>query len=407
MCTKIEMAKLTAEKERKTATLTFKSASLDQLWSCLQRCLLFEEPSSRWSKLIAQVSRLAIGKSRDISELSLNEQQRYFQSVFGTPPDLLDDTARTFNLILAMQDIRLFEAADFNLWFFSQGNDDLPLQSDPFFKELASEILMEEASDAQALSLQHAWNFVPYWRVLESSGPWAEDPLADLACSFMNKLDNKRLTLELGPILAAEEEFRKTIKDLRATLPASFQPSSLVLVEGNTETILLPKFLKLCGGKLAQRQSLFISCGGANQLLRKYLHLRDICRLPILCVVDHDAEDQIDTINDVLRDEDKLHAWSVGEIEDTFPEQTLLAQLNDYLQSLGSSDIVRKEDLTEGQARTVVLDRLWRYRGLGNFDKVGFAEFQTARLKHVQDVPEEGRRLMDTIKEMTSGKPAS
>jgi hypothetical protein len=401
------MAKLTAEKERKTATLTFKSASLDQLWSCLQRCLLFEEPSSRWSKLVSQVSRLATSKNRDISELSLGEQQRCFQSVFGTPPDLLDDTARAFNLILALQDLRLFDAADFNLWLFSQSNDDLPVKSDPLFKEIASEILQEEASDTQSLSLQHAWDIVPYWRVLESSGPWADDPLAEFACSFMNKLDNKRFSLNLQTVLAADEDFRKTIKDSRSSLPSSFQPAALILVEGNTETILLPRFLKLCGSKLAERQSLFISCGGANQLLRKYLHLRDVSRLPILCVVDHDAEEQISTIKDVLRDEDRLHVWSVGEIEDTFPEQTLLTQLNDYLQALGSSDIIRNEDLADGQRRTEMLDRLWRNRGLGDFDKVGFAEFQITRLKHVQDVPEEGRRLMDTIKEMNSGKQST
>jgi hypothetical protein len=65
------------------------------------------------------------------------------------------------------------------------------------------------------------------------------------------------------------------------------------------------------------------------------------------------------------------------------------------------------EDIPDGQRRTEVLDRLWRNRGLGDFDKVGFAEFQAARLKHVQDVPEEGRKLMDTIKEMTSGKQSS
>ncbi|MBX9687197.1 MAG: hypothetical protein K2X27_10880, partial [Candidatus Obscuribacterales bacterium] len=56
---------LTASRDQNFTSLSFKSASLDQLWSCLQRCLLFEEPSNRWNKLLTQVARHQNGKNKD------------------------------------------------------------------------------------------------------------------------------------------------------------------------------------------------------------------------------------------------------------------------------------------------------------------------------------------------------
>lgn len=396
---------VTAAKDRKQSPpLGFKSASLDQIWSCLQRCLLFEEPSGRWAKLMAQVSRHVNGKAKDLSQLTLAAQQDAFRAVFGTPEDLLEPTARTFNLVLAMQDLRRFDAADFEIWFFSQGSDDIPLESAAVFSEIAEKVLGEKPTAAQAASLAHAWDVVPYWRILESSGPWADDPLARFACSFLRKLDKLKTQLEAESLLVAEAEFSRLLRDSRAKLPGNFQAAALVLVEGNTEAILLPKFFSLTGNKTVDPAAMFIACGGANQLLRKYLHLRDVTKLPILCVMDHDASIQIDTLEQVMRDGDQLYIWSVGEIEDTFSLESLLDSLNAYLITLGVNELLLPQDLKSGLRRTELLDRLWRSHGLGDFDKVGFADFQAKRLKSAGDVPIEGQKLMNTIRAMISGK---
>lgn len=385
------------------SSLSFKAANLDQLWSCLQRCLLFEEPSSRWTKLMSQVARLSSGKSRDLSQLPFSEQQEHFRTVFGTPEDLLEPSARAFNLILAAQDLKHFEAADFDIWFFSQENDSELLDCPDEFHSIAEAILQTKPSQSQAVSLFHAWSTVPYWRVLESYGPWAEEPLAEFVASILRKLDKMNPDCSPSSMLAIDARFSEKLREARSRLPGNFQPSLLVLVEGSTEAILLPKFLGL-SGRTSDGAAMFVSCGGANQLLRKYLHLRDLTRLPILCVMDHDAVEQIETIKDVMREQDNLHIWSVGEIEDTFPRDAILDSLNAYLQILGSADLLLPEDLSKSARRTELLDRLWRSRGLGDFDKVGFAEFQASRLKHSSEIPAEGRLLMNTIKEMSAGK---
>ena len=281
--------------------------------------------------------------------------------------------------------------------------------------ELAEKVLDSPATMAQAAILAQAWNVVPYWRVLESFGPWANDPLAEFVGSLLRKFDRMKLELSIESALSCETEFEKILLIAREKLPNSFQPALLVLVEGITETILLPKFLELSASSRTRQDSnsarttdpaaMFLACGGANQLLRKYLHLQDVTRLPILCVVDHDAVDQIKTIADVKRDIDHLHVWSVGEIEDTFTREILLDSLNHYLQTLGASDLLMAKDLA-GYHRTELLNKLWRNRGLGDFDKVGFAQFHVARIKHINDVPGEGRMLMDTIKKMILGKHA-
>ena len=398
------MTNLTAAKDSKNATPSFKPASLDQFWSCLQRCLLFEEPSSRWSKLLAQVARHSNSKSKDLNRLPLSEQQELFASVFGTPEDLLDATARMFNLVLAMQDLKQFESADFDLWFLSQGNEETTVECDGIFVEIAESVLGCSPSIAQTASLSQAWNVVPYWRLLESFGPWSDDPLSDFVATILNRYDKMRVSLNLDLVLLAQREFLKKLSECRPRLPANFQPTILVLVEGNTETILLSRFLLLSKRRPADLSVMFSACGGANQLLRKYLHLRDITLLPIVCVMDHDAEEQIDTINEVLRPCDRLHIWSAGEIEDTFSREALFDSLNGYLQTLGTSELLLVEDLNSGMRRTSLLDKLWRDRGLGDFDKVGFAEFQVQRLRTAQDIPEEGKRLMENILSLASSK---
>lgn len=406
LLTPVRTSILTAAKDRKSNDLSFKSASLDQFWSCLQRCLLFEEPSSRWSKLVSQVGRLANGKTKDLANLPLSVQQNCFASVFGTPEDLLDPTARMFNLVLTMQDLKQFEAADFDLWFFSQGNEESTGEFEEIFSQIAESVLGCKPEPAQVASLVQAWNVVPYWRLLESFGPWSDDLLADFVATVLNRFDKMRVSLQLDLVQLAQREFLKKLAESRPRLPANFQPTLLVLVEGNTESILLSKFLSLSKRRPADLSVMFIPCGGANQLLRKYLHLRDITKLPIVCVMDCDAEEQTATIRDVLRDSDRLHTWSAGEIEDTFTREALFDSLNGYLQSLGTSELLMIEDLDSDIRRTSLLDKLWRDRGLGDFDKVGFAEFQVQRLKSAQDIPEEGKRLMQNILSLATGKNA-
>ena len=364
--------------------------------------MFFEEPSSRWGRLIAQVSRQQTGKNKDLSETTLSEQEECFRTVFGTPEDLLDQTARAFNLVLAMKDLQIFEAAEYDIWFLSQSNEENQPDFPPVFFDIARNLLGTEPSLPQVQSLNAAWNVVPYWRIVESAGPWAEDNLAIFISKFLNRLDRLKPDLSWDSMGNALSEFDKLVHDDRANLPSNFQPTLIALVEGNTEAILLPRFVSVAGIRAQTGTPLFIPCGGANQLLRKYLHLRDQVKLPILCVVDHDADEQSDTIRDLARDHDRLHIWNLGEIEDTFPALSLLEMLNAYLHSKGVSDLLQSNDLTYSERRTEQLDRLWRSRGLGDFDKVGFAQFQAGRIKHISEVPEEAKRLLSLLKTMQS-----
>lgn len=405
---------MTAAKDRKNkAELSFKTPSLDQLWSCLQRCLFFEEPSGRWSRIISQVARHLNGKNKDLDDASFSEQQTCFQAVFGTPEDILDETARAFNLLLAMKDLELFGSAEFDIWLLSQSNDDesgddveAEATEEEEFKTLAESLLKkleheeQEPTQAQILYLQQAWHTVPYWRVVESAGPWAEDALAIFVARMLDKLDKLQPGLSTANLLNAFDEFNKLLKEERTELPSNFLPTVLVLVEGNTEAVVLPKFVRLSGINPQEISPFFIPCGGANQLLRKFLHLRDITTLPILCILDDDAIEQSATIEDLLRERDRLHVWRQGEIEDTFPSLSLLETLNAYLHSLGVSELLSADQLKDGERRTEQLDRIWRARGLGDFDKVGFAQFQTARIKQSSDIPDDAKKLLKILRSM-------
>ncbi len=403
------------EAKGNTKGLNFKAANLDQIWSCLQRSLLFEEPSGRWAKLLNQLCRQISGKSKDLTLLTLSQQECYFNEVFGTPADILDSTARIFNLVLALEDLKRFEAADFDIWFLScaggaetKGDDEFDSIPD-IFSELAAAVLQSTPEQSQLAYLNHAWTTVPYWRVLESYGPWTGDPLADFVASVLASFDRFKLTLDTESIAKAQELFLCELKQKRSRLPANFHPVVIVLVEGNTEAVLLPKFLHLESGSSAYSKCMFIACGGANQLLRKYLQLRDTTTLAIMCVMDHDAIEQIDTIEPILRSgKDAMHIWTVGEIEDTFRQDYLLEKLNSYLSTLGMQEQLLPKDLKSNCRRTELLDRIWRARGLGDFDKVGFAQYLVgnSKMSRLEDVPEEARTLAKSLIEMVAASDA-
>ena len=242
----------------------------------------------------------------------------------------------------------------------------------------------------EAAWLAHAWLTAPDWTVLITEGPWDDDPLAAFVQDCLKPFWSADETV--ASFAAMKEHFCQQLVDHRPKLPASFQPQMLLLVEGATEAILIPHFASLLK---AQTNSVAIqSCGGANQLLRKYIVLSDITRMPIWCLMDRDADEQISAVQELLRaGKDELHVWQEGEIEDALSADVLLRHLNLFLSEHGAPNPVVTDELDLKGRRTSTLDRVWRSRGLGDFDKVGFARYLADHMTP-SEVPEQVKHLI-------------
>lgn len=208
-------------------------------------------------------------------------------------------------------------------------------------------------------------------------------------------------------ITLAKSAYKNCLSSFGAMLTAEFLPEKLLLVEGQTEAILVPLFAQLLDFDFNKQRVHMISGGGANQVAKRFLTLRETTRLPIACLLDGDAESQYDTISEHLQHNDILTSLVTGEFEDTFEISIFTSLLNRYLQSMTGEyapSLVEFEPLENSEfpskvKRTHTLKKIWRERALGNFDKVEFAEFVAETLNSKQEIPEDFKLMIQTMRE--------
>ncbi len=178
-------------------------------------------------------------------------------------------------------------------------------------------------------------------------------------------------------------------------------PNSLVIVEGVSDEILLPYFAACLNLNDWLKETMIIAAGGANKVVKKYMHYQALVNLPIICLLDNDAKTQYAQIDANLRAKDSLFTLKEGEIEDLFQIESLVSLLNDYLSTLAmKSDIgssIQLDDFPSDNSRKLSLEKLWRQRKLGNFDKVGFAKFVAQQEKKEDYLTIAAKRLINLI----------
>lgn len=151
----------------------------------------------------------------------------------------------------------------------------------------------------------------------------------------------------------------------------------LVLVEGSTEEIILPKAAQCLGGDFHQLGIHIESVGGKNQMLAHYVHQSEQWACPICVILDRDAESLMPDLAHYQRAQDQLILLEQGELEDLYSIQTIVQTINRHYQPYpplerGDYEGFCKE--TEVASQTVVLNHVFQYFGWGTFDKVRFAQ---------------------------------
>lgn len=374
------------------------------------------------------------------------------------------------SLALAAEDIKRFNRLSFDTWLNSAsasttacaigGGGKSDLRSDSNGKEpLAISISGYTAgfdisiapdsvlSQSELLWLENSINASPGWSTLKKDGPWTGDSRAELMREFLNEIaeDLKKSSITdhvMRDQLSANSEhelrelqsagtFPQEIVDqalstwsrlvekwrvsqagstaarpLSHALPGAFLPSILLLVEGQTECILLPAMSKLLGTNFDGLAVDITDCGGAKQVVKQYLNLREVTVLPIVCVLDSDVVEAAEIISDSLRSSDRLITMTRKEIEDTFSEAAFLRLLNIYMSHKAehhTSSPLTLSELHEMEkeetGRTAVLDRLMRARGMGSFDKIGFARVAAEKLQ-AGEIPQDCKTIVGTLLEI-------
>ncbi len=169
----------------------------------------------------------------------------------------------------------------------------------------------------------------------------------------------------------------------------------VLLVEGATEEILLPKFALIAGLDFEKEGVFLTASGGKNQVVKDYLFHRENLNLKIAVILDSDAKEQSDSINAILRGQDDILLLEDGEFEDLLPLDLILKVLNKEFKNTAQ---VFKKDLQEDLPMTQKLYELYKIKGFGEFKKVEFAHLIFDSLRDLSDLGEKILQVVEFIK---------
>lgn len=175
----------------------------------------------------------------------------------------------------------------------------------------------------------------------------------------------------------------------------------VILVEGITEEILLPEFARVLGFDFLKYGIKVLPAGGKNQVVKLYYALSEQLKLPIFTLLDKDAIENVEMINNKLRIIDKVYLLNSGEFEDLLTKPLILKTLNSEFKNFSTisiSDIMRTEPTVK------ILEEIYKEKGLHEFKKAEFANLVKSQISSKEDISEEIKSVITSIKELASSK---
>lgn len=189
-------------------------------------------------------------------------------------------------------------------------------------------------------------------------------------------------------------DFMQVSENIRQKYKTLFPVKKLILTEGITEEILLPKFAQVFGYDFDENGVYILATGGKSKVLSLYAELKYILKIPMFVLLDNDAEPVYNDVVSVLRAEDKAYLIKAGEFEDILSKELIqkaFAEMN-----YDVSPATKEELLSEG-GTCEALELLWKSRGLGEFRKAHLAKAVHDCLSDKSFITDEINTILDLI----------
>lgn len=210
--------------------------------------------------------------------------------------------------------------------------------------------------------------------------------------SLVKKIQS--LPINLKRLVLIENDYNNLVGK-REAKNLRFPVEKVVLCEGITEEILLPKFGALGGYNFDQNGVKLISAGGKNQVAKFYCELKDELKIPVFILLDADAVETSESILKVKRDCDHIYLIKQGEFEDIFSLNLIKRTINQRFKNICECC---KEDFKSDKPMTKILAEFFRLNNLGDFQKSDFAKELAANLKYETDLTAEIIQIIQKIK---------
>lgn len=160
-------------------------------------------------------------------------------------------------------------------------------------------------------------------------------------------------------------------ENIRQKYKTLFPVKKLILTEGITEEILLPKFAQVFGYDFDENGVFIIATGGKSKVLSLYAELKYILKIPMFVLLDNDAEPVYNDVCSVLRKQDKAYLIKAGEFEDILSKELIQNAFAEMNYDIKPASL---EELSSDGGTCEALELLWKSRGLGEFRKAHLAK---------------------------------
>lgn len=191
-----------------------------------------------------------------------------------------------------------------------------------------------------------------------------------------------------------------TVQQLSCQTQNPSPVKTLVLVEGETEKLLLPLFAKATGTDFCMLGIEVMPAGGKNHVEALYRHYREFLKSPICVVLDGDADEIVQILRPVVRKQDYVYQIQEGEFEDTYDLKLVIKAINENYQPYPEVTTGTFQDesiMQNAQGRVQELKSIWQSYGLGTFDKIEFAQKLAELIKPNAAPPRAMQHLLETI----------
>lgn len=200
-------------------------------------------------------------------------------------------------------------------------------------------------------------------------------------------------------------EFEKKIFESKIILEPLIKKSNLnikipttkklILTEGITEQLLLPRFAHVYGYDFEKNNVELIQAGGKNQVAKYYLNYINFVKIPIVILLDNDAKPIYDILKPKLRKSDKIILLQNGEFEDLLLSSLIKKAINSNFKNVVQIDI---SDIDKNISKVEALEKLYRVKCLGDFQKGEFAKLIEKNISNKTHLSKSIINILDIIK---------
>lgn len=169
----------------------------------------------------------------------------------------------------------------------------------------------------------------------------------------------------------------------------------LILTEGITEQLLLPRFAQVYGYDFSKNNVQLVQAGGKNQVAKYYLDYINFVKIPIVILLDNDAKQIYDILKSKLRKSDKMILLEEGEFEDLLLSSLIKKAINSNFKNVVQ---IKVSDIDKSISKVEALEKLYRVKCLGDFQKGEFAKLIEKNISSKTHLSKSIINILDIIK---------